>query len=158
MGKYEEQHIAVDTAIMAVGSVGDKRIIKVLLIKRKIDPFKDCWALPGGHLNEGESLEQAAYRELQEETSLTREGPGWISLHQFKAYGDPGRDPRYRMVSIVYSAFVQDSEALMSAVKARDDAKEAGWFSFQHFPKNLAFDHKKILGDILTMIEKTEMH
>jgi 8-oxo-dGTP diphosphatase len=145
--KYEEQHIAVDIVIL---TTEDEEIqkLRVLLIKRKIDPFKDCWAIPGGHLDEGESLEQAAYRELMEETSLTPEELGGVTLRQFKAYGDPGRDPRYRMVSIVFCAIVQHNEKLMSAVHAQDDAKEAAWFPLQHLPKNLAFDHKKILNDI----------
>jgi 8-oxo-dGTP diphosphatase len=148
--KYEEQHIAVDIVILTVGD-GIERKLKVLLIKRKIDPFKDFWAIPGGHLNEGESLEAAASRELQEETSLTPEELGWVTPRQFKAYGDPGRDPRYRMVSIVYCAVVPYSEKLKSAVHAQDDAKEAAWFPLQYLPKNLAFDHKKILKDIFVM-------
>ena len=79
----------------------------MLLIQRKNDPFAGSWALPGGFVDEGENLEQAAARELQEETSVD---PTSVPLVQVGAYGDPGRDPRGWTVSVAYCAVVPSSE------------------------------------------------
>jgi 8-oxo-dGTP diphosphatase len=159
--KYEEQHIAVDIVILASKDGGIQNL-HVLLIKRKKDPFANYWAIPGGHVDEGETLDQTAYRELQEETSLSAQELNGVSLHQFKTYGDPKRDPRYRMISVVYYAIVPYSEKLLTAVKAQDDAKKTKWVSLRNInskspmsygntaytPLKLAFDHEKILSDI----------
>jgi 8-oxo-dGTP diphosphatase len=108
----------------------------VLLIKRKNEPFKDCWALPGGFVDENEDLEVAAKRELQEETQIKID-----KLEQLKAFGKPFRDPRCHVVSIAFTGFVS-AETIATA---SDDAKEAKWFLIKDLPK-LAFDHDEIIN------------
>lgn len=109
--------------------------IEVLLIKRARDPFEGHWAFPGGFVDMGESLEDAAARELAEETGLRG-----IRLDQIGAFGDPGRDPRGHTVSVVYAGVLEDR----ALVTAADDASEAAWHSALE-PPRLAFDHNKIL-------------
>lgn len=109
---------------------------EILLIKRKNNPFKDCWALPGGFVDENEDLELAAKRELKEETNVDVQ-----DLRQIGAFGKPGRDPRGHMVSVAYSAVLNCSQE----IKAFDDAKEVKWFTINELPK-LAFDHKEIIN------------
>ena len=108
---------------------------QILLIKRKNDPFKDCWALPGGFVDENEDLEQAAIRELVEETQVKAS-----HLEQIGAFGKPYRDPRGHMVSIAYLGKVATNTIAIAA----DDAKEIGWFSVKNLP-SLAFDHSAII-------------
>ena len=110
---------------------------KILLIKRKKDPFKNSWALPGGFLEETEELEEGAKRELLEETGLEIE-----DLKQLKTYGDIYRDPRGRTISIAFIGVVNKEVK----IKAGDDAKEANWFDLDELP-DLAFDHSKIIED-----------
>lgn len=111
---------------------------KILLIKRGNDPYKGCWALPGGYVEEGEKIEDAAKRELMEETHLSG-----VDLTQMKTYGDPGRDPRGWTATVAFMGHVSD----MAAAKAGDDAKDAQWFSLRELPA-LAFDHGTIIEDI----------
>ena len=108
----------------------------ILFVKRKNDPFKGKWALPGGFLDEGEDLAVGAARELKEETGLTI-----TNLEQLAAFGKPGRDPRQHTVSIAYVAY---AEAEAVAVGA-DDAEEAEWFPVTALPE-LAFDHADIVA------------
>lgn len=110
---------------------------KVLLVKRKAEPFKEKWALPGGFLEEEETLEAGARRELQEETGLKID-----KLKQLKAFGTPGRDPRGRTISIVFYGRVTSEEK----VEGSDDAAEADWFNLKELPE-LAFDHAEILQE-----------
>jgi 8-oxo-dGTP diphosphatase len=110
--------------------------LKVLLIQRKRDPFAGLWAFPGGFVEEDETLEESAKRELQEETGIAR-----LYLEQLYTFGDPGRDPRGHTVTVAYYALVKLSD---HAPKAADDAKAVDWFSVSKPPK-LAFDHAKIL-------------
>jgi 8-oxo-dGTP diphosphatase len=117
--------------------------LEVLLIKRSNDPFKDFWAFPGGFVDENESLEDAAARELREETGLDS-----IKLKQIGAFGDPGRDPRGHTVSVVFAAVL----SVRHDARAADDASDAQWHSADRPPK-LAFDHKKILKIALKKIE-----
>lgn len=105
----------------------------LVLIKRKNEPFKGCWALPGGFVDENETCEEAAVREAKEETGL-----GVKLLNIERVLSKPGRDPRGRTVSIVYSAEVAGGE-----LEASDDACEAGWF--REAPEKVAFDHREVI-------------
>ena len=107
---------------------------RVLLIERKGGPFAGKWALPGGFVEENESLSDACRRELREETGVEVE-----ELQQLLAAGDPGRDPRGWTVSVVYLA-----RAARAGAKAGDDARRAEWFALDALPE-LAFDHAMIL-------------
>jgi len=107
----------------------------VLFIKRKNDPFKGKWALPGGFVDVGEDLPAAAARELEEETGLVVS-----DLEQLGAFGTPGRDPRQHTVSVVYTGFAdKNAEAI-----AADDADAVAWFPVKSLPE-LAFDHLDIV-------------
>ncbi len=112
---------------------------EVLLIKRKNDPFRGQWALPGGFVDENEDLETAALRELQEETGIQLN-----RAQQIGAFGKPGRDPRHHTVSV---AFFAEAPENVNAVAA-DDAAEADWFLLSDLPP-LAFDHSDIIDEAL---------
>lgn len=110
--------------------------VSVLLVKRKYDPYKDLWAIPGGFVEQNESLEEAVYRELQEETGVK------ISyLEQLYTFGTPDRDPRGRVVSVAYFGLVKPDSF---KVEAASDAKDVRWFDIKELPK-LAFDHTTVL-------------
>jgi len=111
--------------------------VSVLLVQRKYEPFKNYWALPGGFVEADESLEDAVRRELNEETGIKVN-----YLEQLYTFGDPGRDPRQRIISIAHFALVNSSK--FQQLKANTDAENAKWFNIQSLPK-LAFDHQKIL-------------
>ncbi|MDT7833334.1 NUDIX domain-containing protein [Flavobacteriaceae bacterium S356] len=112
-------------------------IISVLLIKRKYEPYKGKWAIPGGFILENESLKKAVERELQEETGIK------ISyLEQLYTFGKPDRDPRGRIVSIAYFGLVRPN---VFSISASTDAEEVQWFNIDDLPK-LSFDHKEILN------------
>jgi len=106
----------------------------IVLIERKNFPYG--WALPGGFVDYGESLEDAAVREAKEETNLDVK-----LICQLQTYSDPGRDPRQHTISTVFIAKGEGE------LKGKDDAKNAKVFSPENIPENLAFDHKKILED-----------
>lgn len=112
----------------------------LLLIQRRKPPFEGSWALPGGHLERNESPEQAARRELQEETRLLWQD-AW-TLVQLGAFGDPGRDPRGHYISILYGVLAEVPE--QPIVQAGDDAGAAAWFPLQTLPA-LAFDHAQMV-------------
>lgn len=114
----------------------------VLLIQRKNPPFQGHWALPGGFLDVGEDLEDAAARELQEETGLTR-----LLLEQIGAFGKAKRDPREHIVSIAFLGRVERAE---HNPVAADDAAEAKWFPLSDLPA-LAFDHAEIIAKGVAM-------
>jgi ADP-ribose pyrophosphatase YjhB (NUDIX family) len=109
----------------------------IILIKRKNPP--EGWALPGGFVDYGESLEAATVREAKEETGLNVE-----LLRQFHAYSDPKRDPRHHTITIVFIA-----RAKGKAI-AGDDAKEIGIFNKNTLPDQIAFDHRDIINDYFT--------
>jgi 8-oxo-dGTP diphosphatase len=134
--------VTADTCIFTMH--GDD--LAVLLIKRKGQPFKGHWALPGGFVDKNESLEKAAARELEEETGLTG-----VAFEQLGAFGDPGRDPRGHTVTVVFLAFIHAEAAI---IHAGDDASEAAWHPLRTLldartakagAPRLAFDHDKIL-------------
>lgn len=110
--------------------------LKIILVKRGIEPFKGEWALPGGFVKINESLEEAALRELGEET-----GVKGVYLEQLYTFGDVGRDPRERVITVAYVALIPDKDLKL---KASTDTADAQWFSVGNLP-NLAFDHKKII-------------
>lgn len=110
---------------------------RVLLIRRKNEPFAGAWAIPGGFVNMDEDLETAARRELIEET-----GVRVARLEQLHTFGDPGRDPRGRTISVVYMAQLS---AARLAPRAQDDAAEVGWHPLDRLPP-LAFDHGTVLA------------
>ena len=116
-----------------------------ILIKRKNDPFKDHWALPGGFVDYGETTEHAAIREAKEETSIDVEIEKLLNV-----YSDPDRDPRRHTVSVCYVARGNFDDA-----KADDDAKDIAVFSFDKLDdEKLAFDHKDILEDAKKYLEE----
>ncbi|HEY0067189.1 MAG TPA: NUDIX domain-containing protein [Flavisolibacter sp.] len=120
--------------------------VSVLLIQRKYPPYKDLWALPGGFVLEEESLEEAVQRELQEETGIRVN-----YMEQLYTFGQPGRDPRQRIISVAYFALVKSS--MYQQLKASTDAENAQWFNIKKLPQ-LAFDHKDIVN---TAIERVRV-
>ena len=130
--RYERPSVTVDVVILTMR----RRRLEALLIKRKHWPFEGLWAIPGGFVNPDESLEDAARRELEEETGVRD-----VYLEQLYTFGDPHRDPRTRVITVVYYALIR-AETLK--VAAGDDAAEAAWFPVYHLPA-LAFDHGNIL-------------
>ena len=138
---YKYPHPAVTSDCIVFNFEGD--VISVLLIKRKNEPYKDCWAFPGGFINIDESAENAAVRELKEETGLDV-----VKIEQLKAYSNPERDPRERVITIAFIA-----ESKIKEVKGSDDAKEAKWFDISNLPQ-LAFDHEQILKDAIDRIKR----
>jgi 8-oxo-dGTP diphosphatase len=136
---YPRPALTVDIAI-----VSREPRPRVLLIRRKGEPFAGSWAIPGGFVNESERLVDAARRELAEETGVTVS-----DLEQVYTAGDPGRDPRGWTVSVVYLAQL-DPKTVKPA--AADDATEAEWFPLDELPQ-LAFDHAMILGRVRVRLE-----
>lgn len=130
--EYARPALTVDCVVFGL----DDDDLKVLLIQRDIEPFEGCWALPGGFVAVGEAVDDAARRELQEETGLQR-----VFLEQLYTFGAPDRDPREHVVSVAYYALVRLSD---HRVQAATDARNAAWFAVDDVPK-LAFDHPKIL-------------
>lgn len=110
--------------------------LQVLLVKRGVPPFEGQYAIPGGFLREGESLEEAALRELYEETGVRN-----VFLEQLYTFGDPARDPRGRVITVAYYALMGSGKL---SLQAGADAAEARWFPTQQLP-HLAFDHKAII-------------
>jgi 8-oxo-dGTP diphosphatase len=131
--KYPRPALTVDCVVFAV----DDDALKVLLIERAQPPFRGSWALPGGFVEMDETLEEAARRELHEETGLAD-----VFLEQLFTFGEPDRDPRERVVSVAYYALVKRSE---HSAHAASDAKETAWFAVSKLP-TLAFDHSRIVA------------
>src|SRR5215470_19477725 len=112
----EKVRVTVDIVIFSIRT----RELLVLLVKRGVPPFQGEYAIPGGFLRADESLEEAAKRELHEETSVRD-----VYLEQLYSFGDPGRDPRGRVVTVAYYALVS---AETTPLRAGTDAAEASWF------------------------------
>jgi 8-oxo-dGTP diphosphatase len=132
---YPRPMLTADVVVLA----GADEVLRILLIQRGNPPFAGSWALPGGFVEEGEQVAEAAPRELAEETGL-RVDAGALEL--LGVYDTPGRDPRGWTVSVVYVARVPGE----SAVAGADDAGDARWFPVEALPE-LAFDHALILAD-----------
>lgn len=139
--EYPKPSLATDLVIFAY----DKGSLEVLLIQRKNEPFKDHWALPGGFLDENETTEACAARELNEETGLKV-----ASLELNGVYSNPNRDPRDRVISVSYYTFIAKPKYKLNA---QDDASDVQWFPVAKLPK-LAFDHEVILEDALQKLKK----
>jgi 8-oxo-dGTP diphosphatase len=122
----------------------DEDDLKVLLIQRDQEPFAGRWALPGGFVRLDETLDEAARRELREETGLTQ-----VYLEQLYTIGDLGRDPRERVVTVAYYALVRMSD---HTVRAATDARNAAWFAVDDLP-TLAFDHEAIHARALARLQ-----
>ncbi len=134
--KYKNPVISVDVII--------KYNNKIVLVKRRNEPSRDMWALPGGFVEFGEEPQNAAIREAKEETGLD------ITLFDSKkawVFGHPKRDPRYPRRHVITLIFVADAKS--KNIRAGDDAKDAGFFSRKEIPKRMAFDHKEIIKDVL---------
>ena len=132
--KYPRPAVTADCVVIAQATR------EVLLIQRGIEPFKGCWAFPGGFMNMDETTEQCAVRELEEETGLRVS-----SLRQIGTYSKVDRDPRGRTITVAYLALI---DAPVS-VKGQDDAAQAQWFPLSALPP-LAFDHAEIMQDAIS--------
>lgn len=142
---YDYPHPAVATDIVVFTLIRDQ--LSVLLIQRGEDPFKGLWALPGGFLREDETVEEAAKRELEEETGVKECHP----LH-FGIYSKPDRDPRQRVISVAFLDCVRASDVTL---EAGTDAAAVKWEPLTTLqPNELAFDHGTIVGDALLATRK----
>ena len=130
--KYERPSVTVDVLLFTV----EDGELKILLVKRKETPFEDSWALPGGFVRMNESLDEAASRELSEETGVRD-----LYLEQLYTFGDPKRDPRTRVITVTYMSLASNAEWKL---KSTGDVKEASFFPIDRLPK-LAFDHAGIV-------------
>lgn len=136
--EFERPGLTVDGVIFGLDL--DEAILKVVLVERDVEPFEGMWALPGGFVRNGESLEAAALRELHEETGIKD-----VFLEQLYTFGKPNRDPRGWVVSVAYYALVAPDQHHLLATT---DARRAEWFPVNKLPK-LAFDHAEILQTAL---------
>lgn len=176
--QYPRPSLTVDCVVFGISPQREDRVaydLQVMLVQRKDDPFKGRWAIPGGFVEvsdtdgQGEDLETAARRELKEETDVD---VGY--LEQLYTFGDPGRDPRGRVIAVAYYALVRSKDHV---IRSGSDAKDARWFSvlspdgkrgrnaYEVLPAqnlvgdatgawgDLAFDHGKILQAALTRLQ-----
>ena len=129
---FAQHAIAVDVVLFTIQ--GGR--LKVLLVKRQQAPYRGHWALPGGIVGADESVDDAALRELQEETNISS-----VYLEQLYTFGEPNRDPRGRVMSVAYYALVNWQQFQL---KARQRVSQANWFPIRRLPE-LAFDHRRIV-------------
>lgn len=134
MYHYKYPHPAITTDSVVLGF--DGKTLHVLLVERGLEPYKGCWALPGGFLKMDETAEECAARELREETGVED-----VYLEQFHTFSGVHRDPRERVVTIAFFALVRKSDYRLIA---GDDAARASWFELDELPP-LAFDHELII-------------
>lgn len=137
--KYPQAGVTADCVVFSY----DCKELKVLLIKRGKEPFKDSWAFPGGFVNPDETVEQGAVRELMEETSLRVD-----YMEQIKVFSSPDRDPRQRVMTVPFLCLTRNFE-----VSGGDDAAEARWFPVDSLPL-LAFDHKQIMEEARKVLKR----
>ena len=121
---YPRPSVTVDCVIFGLDNVQQ---LKVLLIQRKLEPYQGDWALPGGFVDMKETLEEAALRELEEETGVRD-----VFIEQLYTFGHPDRDPRGRVISVAYFALVNLG---LHEIKAASDANQAAWFEVNEIPK-----------------------
>ncbi|MEN6621666.1 MAG: NUDIX domain-containing protein [Smithella sp.] len=138
--KYQKPSVAVDCIVFGL----DEEDLKVILIQRDLEPFQGRWALPGGFVHIDESLEEAAMRELREETGIEK-----VFLEQLYTFGKVGRDPRERVISVAYYALVNLREY---TVVAATDARNAAWFGVDDIP-DMPFDHNLIFAAALKRLQ-----
>jgi 8-oxo-dGTP diphosphatase len=130
----ETVRITVDTVAFAI----HQGTLEILLIKRKHDPFKALWSLPGGFLRDSDqTLEVAAVRELYDETNVSN-----VYLEQLYTFGDVGRDPRGRVITVAYLALLSQEDL---ELRASTDASGVAWWPVKDLPA-LAFDHNQIIN------------
>lgn len=141
LGAYETPLVTVDIVIFTV----HEKKLKVLLIKRGNEPYIHQWALPGGFLHMGESLHEAAERRLREETNV--EG---VFLQQIRAFGQPDRDPRARVITIGFYALVSSDRLTLEAAA---NAEDVGWHAINE-DIDLAFDHPTIINTALKTLNE----
>jgi 8-oxo-dGTP diphosphatase len=132
--RYERPSVTVDVVIFTLIS----QELHVLLVQRSRWPFEGFWAIPGGFINMDESLADAARRELEEETGVRD-----VYLEQLYTFGDVGRDPRTRVISVAYIALVR---ADAQKIRASDESTDVRWFPVSTLPEQLAFDHDQVLA------------
>lgn len=135
MVEFFRPSVTVDVAVLN----WHQGAFSLLLIQRGNPPFAGCWALPGGFIEPEETLEASARRELKEETGMEAG-----ELFEVGCFGDPGRDPRGRTISVVYYTLLKDFQG---DVSGQDDATAAQWFPLQALPA-LAFDHTLIVQQV----------
>ena len=131
---YPKPAVTVDCVVFGLDVEHD---LKIMLIQRGVEPYKGEWALPGGFVKLEESLEEAALRELKEET-----GAEEIFLEQLYTFGEPKRDPRDRVITVAYYALINLADY---PINAQTDADDVAWYSLEQLP-SLAFDHDKIIA------------
>ena len=135
--------VTVDVVILTM----DEGVLHILLVRRGQSPFEGMWAIPGGFKRPTETLDEAAKRELVEETGVDVAS----LLTQFGAYGDPGRDPRMNVVTVAYLAVLRDVGAIVAGTDAAD-ASLVPVFDVLNQKINLAFDHLQIVRDAVARV------
>jgi 8-oxo-dGTP diphosphatase len=139
MQQYSYSHPRPSVTVDVVLFTFSEGELRTLLIQRAGPPFAGQWALPGGFVRMDESLDDAAQRELLEETGVRD-----VYLEQLYTFGEPGRDPRGRVITVVYFALLSEDQAARMVVRGGDDAQDARWWNVDALP-DLAFDHKPIV-------------
>lgn len=135
---FLKKNISITTDIVLLN---DKN--EVLLIKRRIPPFTGSWVLPGGHVEYGETVEDALRREVQEETSIEID-----NFYLLGIYSERDRDPRGHTISCAYYSRVDN----FPKIELNDEANEYDFFSFDDLPDNIGFDHRQIIKDVYKII------